>query len=93
MGSGEWDPIRAHFSHVQWKKQSKRWRAGVEVSWILRSDHGVVCVCVCVVLITCTYTDPNAFQIKFPIPPSFKSGTLMNGEIENPHIDVIFLPM
>lgn len=47
----------------------------------------------CVVLITCTYTDPNAFQIKSPIPPSFKSGTLMNGEIENPHIDVIFLPM
>lgn len=47
----------------------------------------------CVVLITYTYTDPNAFQIKSPIPPSFKSGTLMNGEIENPHIDVIFLPM
>lgn len=46
--------------------------------------------CVCVVLITSTYTDPNSFQINSPILPSFKSGTLMNGEIENPHIDVIF---
>lgn len=45
---------------------------------------------VCVLLITSTYTDTNAFQINSPIPPSFKSGTLMNGEIENPHIDVIF---
>lgn len=45
----------------------------------------------CVVLIASTYTDSNAFQINSPIPPSFKSGTLMNGEIENPYIDVIFL--
>lgn len=44
----------------------------------------------CVVLITSTYTDSNAFQINSPIPPSSKSGTLMNGEIESPYIDVIF---
>lgn len=44
----------------------------------------------CVVLITSMYTDPNAFQINYTLSPTFKSRTLMNGEIENPHIDVIF---
>lgn len=47
MASAEQKLIRVNFSHVQWNVAGalKKWRAGVEVSWILTSDHEVICVC------------------------------------------------
>lgn len=85
--SGEQELTRAHFSRVQWN-----------VAGALKEPESrcygfsdlIAESCARVVLITSTHADPNASQINSTIPTSFKSGTLMNGEIENPYIDVIF---